>query len=116
VLEECLQNNPDNQNAKKGLATLKSEEAKRGNMPDEKPEYVSIHDRQREIDTKRKGIPIEPVTIHVPAEQIWLHHVLSEQKKTLDSINGKLTFFVVIMVLSILVSILVTCNSLLRSY
>ena len=80
-------------------------------MPDEKPEYISIHDRQREFDAKRnhpepKNTPQEPVTLDDIYEE------MDEMEKILDKINGKLGFFVFLAVIAIVISIISVISAL----
>jgi len=51
-----------------------------------------------------------PVTYHVPYDQAWLWYMQSLQKNKLESINNKLTFFVVIVILELIVGLLVACH------
>ncbi len=48
-----------------------------------------------------------PATVHVPKEQIWLYHMLKEQTELLSSIKSMVKFFVVLTIISLVLTVLV---------
>jgi hypothetical protein len=52
----------------------------------------------------------EVATLHVPEDQAWLLHILSEQTKILKSINTAIQIIAVIILLSVIVA---ACSALL---
>jgi hypothetical protein len=48
--------------------------------------------------------------LDVPSGQIWLHEMLMKQIDELKSINGKLTFIVIIIILGIVITMIRGCT------
>lgn len=82
---------------------------------DQQMERNTLGDLQAEVTYEKKDGKRSPVYAIIPKEQAWMYYSLEKLNQKLDSINGKLTFFVVITILGMLAGLVSMCSSLLHA-